>query len=282
MKCQECGKDGSGNVCASCGGTIEESPKWYAEGIAHLTEQQQYAIACDLLEEGLKRYPDSAMLWFNGGVLEEVLGNRDGAVMRYRKVLELRPNRENARKALERLLGHPQAMPSTPPAPADVTPAVTPSATVIEKPPVVVTLPAEPEHIASAPEALESTPVAVAAPAPAPVEEPVAVAEATPAAEHPEVFSPLPSLDDAEDIPPVAKPVPPSLPATQELNSPWMLIRLISGIAALASFLLLLVSLIVLINGGLFITALTIFSITVIAFFASGALANLPQQGRRR
>ncbi|HOS43207.1 MAG TPA: hypothetical protein PK794_05890, partial [Armatimonadota bacterium] len=101
MKCQECGKDGSGDVCASCGGTIEESPRWYAEGIAHLTEQKQYAIAFDLLEEGIERYPQSAMLWYNGGVLEELLGNRDGALTRYQKVLELRPNNEKARKALE-------------------------------------------------------------------------------------------------------------------------------------------------------------------------------------
>lgn len=259
MKCQECGKDGTGDVCASCGGTIEESPRWYAEGIAHLTEQKQYAIAFDLLEEGIERYPQSAMLWFNGGVLEELLNNRDGAITRYQKVLELRPNNEKAKKALERLLGRPLFTP-----PPTTSYAATQAAEAPPAPPAAMTLPVAPPA-APAPMAAPAAPPLAVAPSPAP---PV-------------------SADGADapsaDAPPAEMPaLPPSLSGEMPGGLPWALIRTINGFAAIATFLLLLVAMIALKSSIIFVISLVLFSLTLTLFYIAGALANTPSQRRRR
>lgn len=265
MKCQECGKEGEGDVCAFCGGTIEESPRWYAEGIAHLTEQKQYAIAFDLLEEGIERYPSSAMLWYNGGVLEELLGNRDGAITRYQKVLELRPNNEKARKALERLLGRPLFVPpptSSHPASGDAPVATAPEAPVATAPTTDITAP----------------------PAVMPV-----IAETTKPATQPPPAPAMPSVgpNGAEAVPsyipqePIETDLPLTLPSAAPDKLPWQKIRLINGIGALVTFLAMLVGMIIKINL-VFVIALVLFCITLIVFYASGAMANTPQGRRRR
>ncbi|HOF88183.1 MAG TPA: hypothetical protein PLZ36_08800, partial [Armatimonadota bacterium] len=248
----------------SCGGTIEESPRWYAEGIAHLTEQKQYAIAFDLLEEGIERYPQSAMLWYNGGVLEELLGNRDGALTRYQKVLELRPNNEKARKALERLLGRPLFTP--PPATSyAATQAGAAEPPVATTPPPAVTLPAPPrpaEPAAPAP--------AAEAPAAAPVERPAPAGLPAPAV----------GPNGAEDVPPAAA-LPMALPIAEPGALPWALIRLINGLLALLSFIGMLVGMIVKHSAAMTI-ALLLFTVTLILFYIAGALDSTPRMRRRR
>jgi hypothetical protein len=261
MKCQECGKDGTGDVCASCGGTIEESPRWYAEGIAHLTEQKQYAIAFDLLEEGIERYPQSAMLWFNGGVLEELLNNRDAAITRYQKVLELRPNNEKAKKALERLLGRPLYAPP---------PTTSYAATQTEAP-------------AAPPPAQTTT-------APPPAASPVAapVADAPPLAVEAPPALPAVGPNGAElapvDAPPTEVPTLPMLPGELPGGPPWGLIRAVCGIAAIVTFLAMLVTMIALNEKGatLFTIALLLFCVTLVLFYVASAFANTPTHRRRR
>jgi hypothetical protein len=260
MKCQECGKDGSGDVCASCGGTIEESPRWYAEGIAHLTEQKQYAIAFDLLEEGTERYPQSAMLWYNGGVLEELLGNRDGAIIRYQKVLDLRPNNEKARKALERLLGRPLY---TPP------PATSYAASQADAPaaaaPPTITMPAPMPVPPSQPVAPPMPNAAAPAMTPAPLAE-VAM---------------LPVSHHGEEPAAIPTDLPLTLPPAETGGLPWPLIRLINGILALVTFVGMLVAMIIKLSLVMLI-ALTLFSITLVLFYVAGAMDSRPQSRRRR
>lgn len=120
MQCPKCGRAAQGDLCAACGTYLtEETPKYYAEGVAHLSSERQYALAIDLLQEGLRRYPQSAMLWFNGGVLGEIVHNPKEAARCYRKALALRPNVAKYQEALDRLEGKPTAPPLQTPAPAD-------------------------------------------------------------------------------------------------------------------------------------------------------------------
>lgn len=119
MQCQQCKTETSGDVCPQCGTTIDGTPKWYLEGIAYFSEQKNFAMAHQLLEEALQRYPDSVLLWYNGGVLEAQMNHRDAAIRCYQAVLKLRPNNEKAYLALEHLLGRALPRPgATPPAPA--------------------------------------------------------------------------------------------------------------------------------------------------------------------
>jgi hypothetical protein len=261
MKCQECGKDGSGDVCAFCGGTIEESPRWYAEGIAHLTEQRQYAIAYDLLEEGVDRYPQSAMLWYNGGVLEELMGNRDGAIRRYQQVLDLRPNNEKARKALERLLGRPLF---TPPPTTSYTPEPAPAPAA-----PVATSPAPAPAAAPAPVA--AAPVAEAFPPPMPSSEPLAAQD---------TVTPVATLD--APIIPAEAPAPlpmPELPSGSFAGLPWEMVRLITLIGSILFFLGMLTMMFI--GQGMF------FGITLVLFAASITLyfistSSVPHRRGRR
>lgn len=171
MQCPRCGLDANGDVCAACGAPLtEETPRWYAEGIAHLTGEQQYEIARELLKEGLERYPASAMLWFNGGVLEERVGNARGALKHYQEAFKLKPTSEKYRLTVERLLGRPvprqvATPPPMAPAPAPVVPPLT---VVIETPapvappsPVVVETPVS---LLSSFSPVEETPVPVVPP----------------------------------------------------------------------------------------------------------------------
>ena len=108
MQCPKCGKETTGDVCAACGVYLtEETPKWYAEGIAHLAAEGQYTIADELLQEGLQRYPASPMLWYNAGVLAEVTKKPRDAAAYYRRAFALKPTSEKYRRSLERVLGRP-------------------------------------------------------------------------------------------------------------------------------------------------------------------------------
>lgn len=270
MQCQECGKEGAGDVCTFCGGTIEESPRWYAEGIAHLTEQKQYAIAFDLLEEGIERYPQSAMLWYNGGVLEELLGNRDGAIRRYQQVLQLRPNNEKARKALERLLGRPLF---TPPPPtsyaAQGTPAAAPTVTIPE--PVASPAPIEP------PAPLPVEAVSVAPPVTEADTLPVESAEAPPARDDALIAPPV-GPNGAEDG--TLQPVEGlAIPTLAPVGPPWALIALVSGIVSILSFIGLMVFM-SLKNSPLFMTDLALFFVSLTLRFIATALS--PNIGKRK
>jgi len=131
MQCPKCGKEAVGDVCAACGAFLtEETPRWYAEGIAHLAGEKQFTIAQELLKEGLQRYPTSSMLWFNAGVLAEIRKNAKDAAAYYQKAYTLKPTSEKYRQTLERVLGRPvprvapppQAAAPAPPPPAPITP----------------------------------------------------------------------------------------------------------------------------------------------------------------
>ena len=119
MQCPKCGREATGEQCKVCGEFLTvESPKWYAEGVAHLSEEKQYAMANELLEEGLQRHPESAMLWYNAGVLAELLKNPKDALTYYQKACKFKPNSEKYCQALERLLGRPVPRPAAAQRPA--------------------------------------------------------------------------------------------------------------------------------------------------------------------
>jgi hypothetical protein len=118
----------------------DETPKWYAEGIAHLADQQQYALAKQLLQEGLQQHPTSFLLWYNGGVLAEMIGNLQEALSFYQGAQNLRPTHPKTQQALTRvqqLLATPAAaaVPPAPPAPQPLAPSPTPLAPVAPPPP---------------------------------------------------------------------------------------------------------------------------------------------------
>lgn len=134
MQCPKCGKEAAGDVCAACGAYLtEETPRWYAEGIVHLAGEKQFGMAQELLQEGLQRYPTSSMLWFNAGVLAEMLKKPQDAAAYYQKAYYLKPTSEKYRQALERVLGRPvprlapppQAPAPAAPPPPPIEPAVT-------------------------------------------------------------------------------------------------------------------------------------------------------------
>lgn len=297
MQCPQCGKEAQGELCAACGAAVtEETPRWYAEGIAHLTQEQQFSIARDLLKEGLQRYPTSAMLWFNGGLLEEMMGNRRGAYQHYQQALTLRPQSEKYRQALERLTGKKIAPPvqAIAPPPAvpvvqPVTPAIAPSALAATPAVPVVAMPAE----------VEEAELSLLEPAPAEVlTAEIEVEEETaedgvmelpgttlpPENEADALFIPAPAASASFAAPAVveADNVPaPAPPPTQQFDllawllgfGYWGLISRICGIIGIASFVLLLVFLIRG-SGGLFTIDLLCFAVTVILYFAGKALAG--------
>ncbi len=107
MQCPACGKEATGDVCASCQAWLTtETPKWYSEGVAHLTAERQFKMAHTLLTEGLQRYPTSAMLWYNAGVLAELVRKPDAAVNCYQEAIRLRPI-ARYQQALNRVTGKP-------------------------------------------------------------------------------------------------------------------------------------------------------------------------------
>ncbi|MHB0939116.1 MAG: SdpI family protein [Armatimonadota bacterium] len=122
MQCPKCGTEATGDVCAACGAYLtEETPRWYAEGIVHLAGEKQFSMAQELLQEGLQRYPTSPMLWFNAGVLAELLKKPQDAAAYYQKAYYLKPTSEKYRQTLERVLGRPVprlAPPAQAPVPA--------------------------------------------------------------------------------------------------------------------------------------------------------------------
>jgi len=222
MQCPQCGKEAQGDVCAACGAPLtEETPKWYVEGIAHLTEQKQYAMAYQLLEEGLQRYSNSALLWFNGGILEEVMGNRKNAVARYAQAVKLRPDSEKYIQALERITGKPVPRPAKPAPPPQPAPPPKPTAQlpqaapsnlpfkVIIVPPTAESRPPQPTPAPVVAETVE-VPVAEAravqtAPAPsvdiAPMTEPVLLEEPSNGIQPPVETEPEIELPDPLELP---------------------------------------------------------------------------------
>ena len=146
MQCPKCGKEAAGDVCAACGAYLtEETPRWYAEGIVHLAGEKQFSMAQELLQEGLQRYPTSSMLWFNAGVLAEMLKKPQDAAAYYQKAYYLKPTSEKYRQTLERVLGRPVPRLAPPPQ------APVPSAPVelVPSAPVAIATPAaaEPEPV---------------------------------------------------------------------------------------------------------------------------------------
>jgi len=157
MQCPKCGKEATGDLCAACGTYLtEETPRWYAEGIVHLAGEKQFSMAQELLQEGLQRYPTSSMLWFNAGVMAEMLKKPQDAGAYYQKAYYLKPTSEKYRQTLERVLGRPVPRLAPPPqAPAPTTP-----------PPAPIQSPAPaPVEVAAAP-AVESPALSAATPEP--------------------------------------------------------------------------------------------------------------------
>lgn len=224
MQCPQCGSEATGETCPACGAAvIEQSPKWYAEGIAYLCNEKQYLLAHDLLEEALQQHPTSAMLWFNGGVLEEVMGNRQMAVLRYQEALKYRQNFQKARDALDRLTAKLSASPAAPPPPVASPPravppvqATPPPAPVKTAPQPVVTPPPAvpppapaPAPAPAAPPVTAVPPVAVTPPPPIHLSAPVPETVVTPAV----VLPPLP--EEEEELPPITIPVSAARPSAE-------------------------------------------------------------------
>ncbi len=254
MQCQECSTETTGEICPKCGATIEGTPKWYAEGIAYLGEQKQFALAHELLEEGLQAHPTSVLLWYNGGVLEEQMSNRDGAVRCYQEVIKLRPANEKAYQALERLLGRPMPRPTAAPPP--------PAAPMMAPPPAPAPMMAPPS----------AAPVAAATPALAKRQD-TPVAEAT--HEAPETDMPAAPALDLQALPPLSE----SRAAIEEKSKQWAAIARIAGIVFIVSFIAL-IAFLNMKNLPLFVTALLLFICSALLFFAARTMTVAP--GRRR
>ncbi|MHB9131861.1 MAG: hypothetical protein ACYDBB_12345 [Armatimonadota bacterium] len=276
MECPQCGKVSDGAECPSCGAAMDEqNPKWYAEGIVHLTKEKQYSFAHELLAEGLQKFPESAMLWYNGGVLEELLGNRQKAVKCYEESLRLRPNSEKPRLALERLLG--RSLQPSAPAPA-AAPAPRPAAPVPTAAPVaamsVPQTPAPKPPAQSAPSPATATPSAgemLAAQINAVVAEDAATV--TPPVERTARFmEPTPptralareSLDLAS-LPQLPEDASPSFDVIAS-NQRWTMISRLAGIASAATFVGLMVFLVLAKIPSFQQTAATLFIVDLVIF----------------
>ncbi len=124
MQCAQCGVEVVDDVCPKCGDPVEYSPKWYVKAVAELGGEKDFATAHMMLDEGLQSHPDSALLWLNGGVLEEMMGNKDAAIKKYQQHLKLRPNSKKGQQSLDRLLGRTPPPPAPAPVPAPPVKAV--------------------------------------------------------------------------------------------------------------------------------------------------------------
>jgi hypothetical protein len=258
MQCQECSTETTGDICPKCGATIEGTPKWYAEGIAYLGEQKQFALAHELLEEGLQAHSTSVLLWYNGGVLEEQMNNREGAVRCYQEVIKLRPSNEKAYQALERLLGRPMPRPAAP-APAAPPPPPPPAAA-----PLIATAPVSTPAPAPAPASGVAAPMAEVASSPAPHD----------GAEVAEAEAAVPEID-LTALPPLS----PARADVEAKSRQWALIARITGIAFVASFLLLIVFMNMK-SAPLFFIALIIYVATTIGFFVARSMVIAPDRRR--
>jgi len=301
MKCPRCGKESTGDFC-SCGEPLtEETPKYYAEGVAHLCSEKQYAMARQLLNEGLERYPDSAMLWYNGGVLDEVTSNTQASIKKYQKACDLRPTYEKYWQALERAAGRKMPRPAAA-QPAPTPPSAPPRAAAAEPTtqPFVFTMPDEPEPTPQAVATATPAPVSAAVvgelqdllagmDTPAPAAKPVANAPTpAPAASARANASPFDTSDavpTANDAPATARPTAP-LSSVDSFSSPgtglalsasvqmWTLISKICGVMGIVSFIGFVVSLCIGEKAkGLITVMLLLFAVTVIFYFVGKALA---------
>jgi len=262
MQCQECGTETTGDVCPKCGATIEGTPKWYAEGIAYLGEQKQLALAHELLEEGLTQHPSSALLWYNGGVLEEQMSNRDGAIRCYQEVIKLRPNNDKARMALERLLGRPVPRPTAPaPAPA---PAPPPAAAAV-LPPATVPQPAPPSTSAPAPVSAKAV-------------EPVSSASATTHPDEAAVATRASAELDLQSLPTLTV-VSASASDIESRSQRCVAISRITGIIFAVTFILL-VAFMIFKAPALFFVDLLLFVASAIGFFVARSM--IVTSNRRR
>lgn len=271
MQCPQCGTDGTGEICAACGAAItEETPKWYAEGIAYLTEDKQFDMAEQLLDEGLGRYPESAMLWYNGGVLAELIGKRDKAVKCYTEAYKLKPQTGKYQTALQRLGVLPAAKPAPAPAPAPA--------------PVAAPAPQAAAPVAPPAEAFPWNPEEDSIELPETVELPVDLppASAAPTASAPPIAVERNGRLDVDMEGEATNPefVPAAARRAMDRGK-WRLVSMVTGIASAASFLLLIIFL-MLGKSTLFVADLALFSVAVIAYFISTGMSGGNNQRRER
>lgn len=66
---------------------------------------QKYSKAIEILKRGIKLNNENPLVHYHLGLCYEALGNFEDAKKEFRKAIELKPNLEEAKKHLDKLIG---------------------------------------------------------------------------------------------------------------------------------------------------------------------------------